>query len=323
MSTILQKTKDKAKQEESAVTQIVRTSYTSHPVSIPDNFLAPLVDPSSITVSKIDFANTELPEYKGHYAVVLDNVLSPQECEELIHLVEQSAGAHGDDETVENNGWKPAMVNAGFNKEFLALDYRNSDRIIWDSEVIVQRLWGRIVEAEGMKEHLSVLEGENYLSVMGERAVLRGDRWVVSRKGPNERMRFLKYGAGQFFRPHCDGMYESPDGKQRSFYTLHLYLNDSAQALGIKEPKPEFQRKKDKAGLADEMLRGGATTFHSYDERRRLDVDPKAGRVLIFQQKKMFHSGDDVTAGIKYTMRSDLMYEFENEDEGDGDITFA
>ncbi|KFY32975.1 hypothetical protein V495_08557 [Pseudogymnoascus sp. VKM F-4514 (FW-929)] len=318
MSTILQKTRDKAKKEESAVTQIVRTSYTSHPVSIPDNFLAPFADPSSITVSKIDFANTELPEYKDLYAVVLDNVMSPQECEKLIHLAEQSAGAHGDDETVENNGWKPAMVNAGFNKEFLALDYRNSDRIIWDNEVIVQRLWERIVEAEGIKEHLSVLEGEKYLPVLGERAVRRGDRWVVSRKGPNERMRFMKYGAGQFFRPHCDGMYESPDGKQRSFYTLHLYLNDSAQALGIEEPKPEG-----KAGLADEMLRGGATTFHSYDELRRLDVDPKAGRVLIFQQKKIFHSGDDVTAGIKYTMRSDLMYEFENEDEGDGDITFA
>lgn len=75
------------------------------------------------------------------------------------------------------------------------------------------------------------------------------------------------------------------------------------------------------------MLRGGATTFHSYNERRRLDVDPKAGRVLIFQHRNLFHSGDDVTAGIKYTMRSDLMYEFENEGgdegDGDGDITFA
>lgn len=199
MSTILQKTRDNAEQD-GVITQLVRTNYTSRPVSIPDNFLAPLADPSSITVSQIDFANTELPEYKGHYAVVLDNVLSPQECKELIHLVEKSAGAHGDDETVENNGWKPAMVNAGSNKEFLALDYRNSDRIIWDNEVIMQRLWARIVEAEGMKEHHSVLEGNRYLYVMGMLAVQRGDRWVFSRKGPNERMRFLKYGAGQFFR---------------------------------------------------------------------------------------------------------------------------
>ena len=107
---------------------------------------------------------------------------------------------------------------------------------------------------------------------------------------------------------HCDGTYETPDGEQRSFFTLHLYLNDSAQALGIKEPTFRFLKGK-KADGEEEMLRGGATTFHSRDERRRLDVDPKAGRVLIFQQRRLYHSGDDVTAGVKYTMRSDLMYE--------------
>jgi len=69
----------------------------------------------------------------------------------------------------------------------------------------------------------------------------------------------------------------------------------------------------------EDMLRGGATTFHSSDEKRRVDVDPKIGRVLIFQQRGLYHSGDDVTAGIKYTMRSDLMYRFEAEDAGTGD----
>lgn len=73
-----------------------------------------------------------------------------------------------------------------------------------------------------------------------------------------------------------------------------------------------------KADGEEEMLRGGATTFHSRDMKRRLDVDPKAGRVLIFQQRRLFHSGDDVTAGIKYTMRSDLMYEFEAKEDEDG-----
>lgn len=47
--------------------------------------------------------------------------------------------------------------------------------------------------------------------------------------------------------------------------------------------------------------------------RSKLDVDCKAGRVLIFQQKGLLHSGDEVVRGIKYTMRSDIMYEF---DEG-------
>ena len=45
------------------------------------------------------------------------------------------------------------------------------------------------------------------------------------------------------------------------------------------------------------------------DMTRRLDVDPKMGRVLIFQHAHLLHSGDEVHKGIKYTMRSDLMYE--------------
>ena len=50
----------------------------------------------------------------------------------------------------------------------------------------------------------------------------------------------------------------------------------------------------------------------SWDEsgevQKRLDVVPKMGRVLIFQQRDLLHSGDDVTAGTKLTMRTDLMY---------------
>ena len=97
------------------------------------------------------------------------------------------------------------------------------------------------------------------------------------------------------------------DGSQRSFYTIHLYLNDSAQVLGVPENKDNTD--------ADDKpaLRGGATTFHSTTSTSRLDVDPKAGRVLIFQHRSLMHSGDDVTAGIKYTMRSDLMYQFETD----------
>ena len=72
-----------------------------------------------------------------------------------------------------------------------------------------------------------------------------------------------------------------------------------------------------------DLLIGGATTFHSdLDTDKRMDIDPKAGRVLIFQQRNLLHSGDDVAAGIKYTMRSDLMYEFEGRKDGDDDVVF-
>lgn len=70
------------------------------------------------------------------------------------------------------------------------------------------------------------------------------------------------------------------------------------------------------------MLVGGATTFHSTDKEHRLDVHPKVGRVLIFQQRGLLHSGDEVKGGVKFTMRSDLMYEY-SEGEDDEGVVFG
>lgn len=93
---------------------------------------------------------------------------------------------------------------------------------------------------------------------------------------------------------HCDGAFsEEVDGKIfRTFFTIHLYLNDSVA----------------EAGESAELV-GGATSFLSSDSKRKVDVDPKAGRVLIFQHRRLFHCGDDVVKGTKYTMRTDIMYE--------------
>jgi len=40
-----------------------------------------------------------------------------------------------------------------------------------------------------------------------------------------------------------------------------------------------------------------------------MDVFPKIGRALLFQQRMLVHSGEPVTRGTKYTMRSDFMFE--------------
>jgi len=180
--------------------QVVPTSYTSLPVDIPESFLAPLEDPSVIETKVIDFAKTPLPAYKDLYAVVLDNVLSRDECNQLLTMAEISAGAHTEGNEVENNGWRPAMVNAGIGQEFMATDYRNSDRIIWDNEVIAERLWQRVLQGDGIKEYISSLEGEKYRHVLGDSLFRQGIKHHVTKQGINERLRFLKYGAGQFFR---------------------------------------------------------------------------------------------------------------------------
>jgi hypothetical protein len=89
-------------------------------------------------------------------------------------------------------------------------------------------------------------------------------------------------------------MYETPDMRERTYYTLHLYLNDS-------DHQPDGG-----------PLEGGATTFWGLDYKRRLDVAPKMGSILIFQQRFLLHAGDDIIRGMKMTMRTELLFEKAN-----------
>lgn len=173
----------------------VKTTYGSNPVPIPDNFLTtPPPDAAPITLSPIDFSTTVLPEYSGCYAVVLDNVLSPSECATLLSLAEASvpATAYGQ----PSDPWQPALVNIGMGFEVLHPEYRNSDRIIWDQQVIVDRLWDRIVTADGLRDKLMAVQDD--VDILGPNRKGGVQRWEFVRV--NERMRFLRYGAGQFFR---------------------------------------------------------------------------------------------------------------------------
>lgn len=107
----------------------------------------------------------------------------------------------------------------------------------------------------------------------------------------NPRLSFLRYGPGHYFKQHCDGLVEVGDLK--SFVTLHFYLTDkdvSKDAL-------------------DTKLKGGCTRFWTANKKHFLDVEPKVGRVLVFQQRMLIHSGEEVSDGYKYTMRSDFLFE--------------
>merc|ERR1712150_80986 len=141
---------------------------------------------------------------------------------------------------------------------------RNSKRCIWDSEVEADKMWQRI-EAHVPQQ-------------------FKGCDVV----GLNERLRFLKYDPGEYFKPHMDGEYRRPGGKERSYITVHLYLNQGFQ--------------------------GGSTTFlgSAYDSDygkggQRVECVPKTGSVLIFQHD-ILHEGSELVEGRKYTVRTDVMY---------------
>ncbi|KAI1205161.1 uncharacterized protein F4807DRAFT_293034 [Annulohypoxylon truncatum] len=275
---------------------LVKTNYVSKDVAVPSDFLrADPPDAEPITFTQIDFARTPVPEFKGLYAVVLDHVLSPSECAQLLEYAESSVSDENRNKAT-GSAWSPALVSAGGGYEVSSPSYRNSDRIIWDNQDMVDRLWARLERVPEIREGLlSFTQEPNrvVLRARGEKDA-RAEPLVWDFHKVNKRMRFLKYGKDQFFRAHCDSPYGEVTADKHSVmthFTLHLYLNDSRQEVGEKSE-----------------LVGGATSFLSSNLERRVDVDPKAGRVLIFQHRRLYHSGDEVKAGTKYTMRTDLMY---------------
>ena len=95
----------------------------------------------------------------------------------------------------------------------------------------------------------------------------------------NERLSFLKYSPGEYFKAHEDGYYIRPDNSEMSYITVQIYLND------VKEED------------------GGATTFI----KDTYSVIPKVGRVLLFEHN-IEHEGSLLNNGLKYCIRTDVMY---------------
>lgn len=99
----------------------------------------------------------------------------------------------------------------------------------------------------------------------------------MSLAGVNERLRCYEYQAGQRFAPHSDGAFIRGE-HERSWYTYMVYLNE------------EFE--------------GGETVFLVEPE---VIIKPRAGSALLFQHP-IIHEGSEVRAGVKYVVRTDLMY---------------
>lgn len=162
-----------------------KVEYTSKYVDITDTFLTgPLAKP--ITSHPVNFVSSALPQYKDYMATVLENVLSLDECTELIRLAEASAPGDGGD---NSDPWKPALVSMGPDLEMSIPGYRESSRIIWDQQTVVNRLWERCALSTGLRELLATCPKERYDGP---------GQWEFSRL--NDRMRFLKYVKGQYFK---------------------------------------------------------------------------------------------------------------------------
>lgn len=93
--------------------------------------------------------------------------------------------------------------------------------------------------------------------------------------GFNEMFRIYKYSPGQRFKMHRDGSYIRNE-HEKSFYTFLIYLND------------DFE--------------GGETEFEGL-----FTVAPKKGSALVFHHP-LRHEGKTLISGLKYVLRTDIMY---------------
>ncbi|ESO96213.1 hypothetical protein LOTGIDRAFT_147348 [Lottia gigantea] len=179
----------------------------------------------------------------------MKNIVIPpsifKECEDFIEITEK-------------RGYEEALVNVGTGRQLLMTDDRNSDRCIVDSHEEAEKIWQRI------KDFIP--------SEWNERPVL----------GLNERLRFLRYDVGGYFKPHYDGSYIRENG-EKSYITILLYLNE------------EFV--------------GGSTKFLSTtNEKEKVEFVPETGTILVFQHD-ILHEGSKLINARKYALRTDVMFD--------------
>ena len=179
------------------------------------------------------------------FALVIPNLLTETECQDLIAISEQC-------------GYEVAKITGKDGEEVVNTKVRKCGRVMIDDQNIADNLWNKI------KKYVPK-------DFMGKSVV-----------GLNIRSRFLKYSEGDYFKPHLDYAYTSPDGKQTTFLTVMVYLNED--------------------------YIGGETAFFTPGLIETASVKATVGSVIIFEHD-VWHCGRTVEKGTKYVLRTDVLYE--------------
>ncbi|MDC3979984.1 2OG-Fe(II) oxygenase [Polyangium jinanense] len=172
--------------------------------------------------------------------------------------------------TAEAIGFTHAGLAIGNDTYRVNLAARNNLRVVLDAERLAEGLWARIRGHVDTEHEASPLVGLN------------------------DRFRVYRYEVGQRFSPHLDVRTAVPRGETRA--SLMIYLNE-----GFEGGSTRFFEEKDKKS------RRGEGRGRKFNNRVRFAVRPAPGSVVVFDHL-LLHEGAEVTAGVKYAVRSDLIY---------------
>ena len=193
---------------------------------------------------------------------VVDDFLTEAECSKLIDLA-TARGYEPADVSIQLGGRKGRTNN----KNIINI----SGRCVIDSQKFADKLWARLAVSAAMQPVKELLKQSN-------------PGWTPV--GLNSVFRFLRYGPGDFFRPHRDSHFvpevnDARHGRVTSFQSLLLYLDAPEKGGESYFPLPGVGRAK---------------------------IAPLPGRALVFDHGLM-HGGADLKQGAKHLVRTDVVYE--------------
>eukprot|EP00752_Nemacystus_decipiens_P006455 g5813.t1 len=203
----------------------------------------------------------------------IDNLLSPRECSAWMRF--------GDERGFERS----------FHRQTSEMAHRDNGRISLHSPEVAAALFARVapfVPAE-----------------MGARKAV----------ACNSNIRIYRYAVGQRFGRHIDESVEDENG-HLSQWTVLVYLNGGqggGGSLGNADSGGEGGASGGGGvGEAEAPLRGGETVFYkgNYGEKVAASFSPKQGACLVHGHGRqcLLHEGAAVTSGVKYLLRTDVMY---------------
>ncbi|KAL9184062.1 hypothetical protein ACHAXT_002148 [Thalassiosira profunda] len=231
----------------------------------PSNFLKKANAPKEIEIENI--SEQLLPVLgTSKFAVMLHNVLTPEECSALI-------------DDAEERGFEDASIYDRRNNRA----HRNCSRCVHDDPALAENWYDLIVHALRDTVFERKLRSAPWIKTR-DNGKTRNGQFTLRAVGINERLRMLKYKHGEFFHSHNDAVFSRGSDQgvragEASFVSVQVYLNQN--------------------------FKGGSTTFHG--KGRHLDIKPRTGSVLLFEHG-ILHSGQTVTHGKKYLIRTDVMY---------------
>ena len=152
-------------------------------------------------------------------------------------------------------------------------NYRNNKRIIVNSSCIIGEMQSRISNFIDNQ----LLIDDNCETLI--KIPINNGTWKFSYLNPY--LRLCKYNKCNKFEKHIDSGYNPNIYNERTFKTCMVYLNDK--------------------------FLGGSTRFYDYNNNIILELKPKKGMCLVFNQN-ILHDGQIILEGKKYIMRTDMIY---------------